>query len=429
MSRLIVNPGSPDAWEVELKPGSNALGRGETNDITLDHDSISTAHCDILVAGAGATLNDLGSTNGTFVGGQLVEQAQLSDGQLFQAGSIEIQFVADTPAPASTKPVVRMVSPQNPPIPRPPPLPSAPPSAATFCKSHPRTMARFHCPQCQVSFCELCVNTRQTGNTSTKFCRTCGAACAPLVVRPAAKAAAQPSYPGRVGDAFFYPFNRDGLVLLVTGTIFLCIINAALYLCRFAFCIGGLAMIFLSIYGIGYFTSFYRRIITATAAGEEAMPDWPDVTDFSGDILAPFGQFIGTIIASFLPAIVVSWFMLKLGPGAVAVLVVTLIGGATYFPMAFLAVSMFDSVVATNPLTVIPAIAKIPFQYLLTTVIFMVALVVKWSGDMYLPRFLPVPLLPSILSSFIGLYLLTVLMRILGVLYRDNKAKFGWFTR
>jgi len=431
MSRLVVNPGSPDAWEIELKPGSNSLGRGQDNDIALEHESISSSHCEIVVSDGGAVLKDLGSTNGTFVGGQLVEQAPLSNGQVFQAGTVELRFLADAPPRPQATPVVRIVSPAATPIPRPPPLPSPPATTAAtsaFCKSHPRTVARFHCPTCQHSFCELCVNTRQAGGVTGKFCRGCGTACFPLSVRATAKTPTRETFSGRIPDAFYYPFKRDGLVLLATGTIFLCILNSALFLCRFAFIFGLVAMLILTVYGTGYFTSFFRGIVTSSAGGEEAMPDWPDVTDFSGDILAPFLQLLGTILASFLPAIVVLWFVPNDSAFAGPALIASLSFGCAYFPMAFLAVSMLDSVVAANPAVVLPAIAKAPIKYLLTTLIFVAVMVVRWTGDTYLPRFLPIPFLPAILSSFFGLYLLTVLMRILGLLYRNNKQKFGWFN-
>ena len=301
MSRLVINPGSPDAWEIELKPGPNSLGRNEENDIALDHDSISSSHCEIIVSEDAALLKDLGSTNGTFVGGQLVEQAALSHGQSFQAGSVELRFLADTP----TAPVVRIVSTSGVSIPRPPPLPSTPSAAAPgYCKSHPRTAARFHCPKCRLSFCEICVNTRQTGGITAKYCRSCGTACTPLKVRLAARAAARATFASELANAFYYPLKRDGLTLLATGTIFLTLLNGALYLCQFAPIYGWVASGILGIYGIGYFSSALRRIVTSSATGEEAMPDWPDVTDFSGDILGPFLQLVGTLIISFLPA---SW--------------------------------------------------------------------------------------------------------------------------
>ena len=298
MARLVVNPGSSDSWQIDLKPGSNSLGRSEENDISLNHDSISTAHCEIIVSGDAALLKDLGSTNGTYVEGELVEQAPLRDGQLFQAGHVELRFLADAPA----TPVVRVVPPETARIPRPTPLPSASASSrAARCKSHPRTAARFHCPKCQHSFCELCVNTRPLGDPARKFCRSCGTECPPLKVRAVPKPLTREMFAQQVANAFYFPFKRDGFILLVAGTVFLCVLNAARFFAAFAPIYGLMATLIIAVGGTGYFTSFFRRIVTGSATGEETMPDWPDITDFSSDILGPFLQLLGTLAVCFYP--------------------------------------------------------------------------------------------------------------------------------
>jgi hypothetical protein len=426
MARLVVNPDSSDAWQIDLKPGSNSLGRSEENDVALNHDSISSSHCEIIVSGDGALLKDLGSTNGTFVEGELVEQAPLRDGQVFQAGHVEMRFLADAPA----TPMVRVVPPETARIPRPPPVPSVlVSSSAARCKSHPRTAARFHCPKCHHSFCELCVNTRPLGDPARKFCRTCGTECPPLKVRAAPKAPPRARFVQQVAQAFYFPLRRDGFILLAAGTFFLCVLNTAQFFSSFAPLYGLMATLILGVGGTGYLTSFFRRIVTGSATGEETMPDWPDITDFTSDILWPFLQLLGTLTVSFLPAIVVLLFVPKDYAFSSALRTAAFILGCAYFPMAFLAVSMLDSIAAANPIMVLPAILKVPLKYFLTVGVFAGVLVVAWTGDTHLPAFLPVPLVPTILSSFLGLYLLTVLMRVLGLLYRDSKEALHWFKR
>jgi len=41
MNRLVVNPARADAWEIELKPGVNRLGRGDANDFKIVDASVS----------------------------------------------------------------------------------------------------------------------------------------------------------------------------------------------------------------------------------------------------------------------------------------------------------------------------------------------------------------------------------------------------
>ena len=90
--RLLVNPGTPQAWEIQLKSGANRIGRREANDFQVPHVSVSGTHCEIMVSSAGAILKDLGSTNGTFVNGVPVHEAILQSGQHVQLGSVDMVF-------------------------------------------------------------------------------------------------------------------------------------------------------------------------------------------------------------------------------------------------------------------------------------------------------------------------------------------------
>jgi DNA-binding winged helix-turn-helix (wHTH) protein len=77
-------------WEelvIPLKPGENLLGRDEDAAVRVDGPGVSRHHARIVVAGGGATLEDLGSKNGTFLRGQRLEAPTLlRDGETFQLG-------------------------------------------------------------------------------------------------------------------------------------------------------------------------------------------------------------------------------------------------------------------------------------------------------------------------------------------------------
>ena len=94
-NRLLVNPGTPQAWEIDLKPGVNRIGRGEQNDFTINHPSISTQHCELTVTDTEVRLKDLGSTNGTFVERVPVTEIQLYNGQHVQFGAVDMMFESD----------------------------------------------------------------------------------------------------------------------------------------------------------------------------------------------------------------------------------------------------------------------------------------------------------------------------------------------
>ena len=109
MNRLLVNPGTPQAWEITLKPGQNRLGRADQNDFQVNHPSVSGLHCEIVVSSAGVLLKDLGWTNGTYVNRAPVHEALLQTGQQVHLGGVEMLFEAVSPA-AAPAPVAAAVA-------------------------------------------------------------------------------------------------------------------------------------------------------------------------------------------------------------------------------------------------------------------------------------------------------------------------------
>jgi hypothetical protein len=77
----------------ELSPHSaTSLGRSKANDLVLDDASVSSQHCRIRPDGAGFTLLDLKSTNGTFVNERRVTTHKLAEGDVIRLGEIQLQF-------------------------------------------------------------------------------------------------------------------------------------------------------------------------------------------------------------------------------------------------------------------------------------------------------------------------------------------------
>src|SRR5262249_19467075 len=54
--------------------------------------TVSRHHCAIRVTPRGYQLRDLGSTNGTFVGGHMIEIAYLKPGTVFRVGTVNVKF-------------------------------------------------------------------------------------------------------------------------------------------------------------------------------------------------------------------------------------------------------------------------------------------------------------------------------------------------
>jgi DNA-binding winged helix-turn-helix (wHTH) protein len=79
--------------ELVLSEGPNVLGRSHRAAVFLDSTSVSRGHARIVVAGRQATLEDLGSKNGTFWRGSRIAAAvRLSDGDAIRVGSVPMTF-------------------------------------------------------------------------------------------------------------------------------------------------------------------------------------------------------------------------------------------------------------------------------------------------------------------------------------------------
>ncbi len=81
--------------EVGLREGTTVLGRDESADVLVVDASVSRRHARIEVRSEGATLEDLGSKNGTFRGQKRVTSpVPLSNGDEIRLGSVFLRFVS-----------------------------------------------------------------------------------------------------------------------------------------------------------------------------------------------------------------------------------------------------------------------------------------------------------------------------------------------
>ena len=75
-----------------LAGGRTQIGRREHNDIVLDHADISWEHAQILYHGGRWWVLNVLSTNGTFVNGDTVHEAELHDGDEVAFGANRFMF-------------------------------------------------------------------------------------------------------------------------------------------------------------------------------------------------------------------------------------------------------------------------------------------------------------------------------------------------
>ena len=91
--------GAPRWWlswketTLPLSEGENVVGRHPQSDIWLDAGSVSRVHAHIVIAAGGARVEDMGSTNGTYVNGiRVTSRHPLVDGSTVTFGSEETVF-------------------------------------------------------------------------------------------------------------------------------------------------------------------------------------------------------------------------------------------------------------------------------------------------------------------------------------------------
>jgi hypothetical protein len=447
MARLIVNPGLPSAWEIPLRPGINSIGRGAANSFVVTDPSISTSHCQIELRDDSAIIRDLGSTNGTYLNRAKINESALQAGNTVHLGGVEMLFHSDSQAPviamppppgplrpaiAVARPTMRVAVPTAAParnLAETPIEEEAPtPPVSQNCKFHPKTPGRLFCNHCNHFFCELCVTSRSTGGVPKKFCRHCGAECTAVqvhITRPVTK-----GFFAQVPGVFVYPFRGSGFLVLIVATMLFAALER----------MSGIASILITIAAVGYLFSFMQTIIHSTAAEDNEMPGLPGMDDlFMGCF-----RLLGCVLISFGIAIglaCLGYFKEEMRDTAYMGAIAGVVFGCIYFPMALLAVAMKDSVAAANPLVVMPAIFKAPLEYLVTVVLLGAVFGIRVLGgvvvtmlsmDTYTTRDMSKLLLTLGLSafwSFISVYLLTVNMRLLGLLYVTKKDKLGWFRR
>jgi serine phosphatase RsbU (regulator of sigma subunit) len=78
---------------VPIAPGGMVIGRSPPADLVVPAAEISRRHCRIDIEGDRASITDLGSTNGTFIGGERVEQpTRLRNGSRLSLGSFAMRY-------------------------------------------------------------------------------------------------------------------------------------------------------------------------------------------------------------------------------------------------------------------------------------------------------------------------------------------------
>jgi hypothetical protein len=202
MTELVLT-GISQPWVIELRPGLNRLGRNPTNDFRIAEVSVSGFHCEITMSEDATTVRDLGSTNGTFIDGEPIQESVIRTGQVLRLGRAELRLETQLPTVA--------IPPLSPP-------PQAVvqtylPDGAAACLNHPGRAANYKCTHCEHPFCRNCVRVLGlAGGQSMVFCPSCNARCDPLAERAPEETSPEPvkkpSFFGRLTETLKLPFKH-----------------------------------------------------------------------------------------------------------------------------------------------------------------------------------------------------------------------------
>ena len=102
MAKIIISSEDKVIKEVELAKERVTIGRKPYNDIVIDHKAVSGQHATITLMLEDAILEDLGSTNGTFVNGEKVYRQKIVDGDKVSIAVFELKYVASPAKIAAT---------------------------------------------------------------------------------------------------------------------------------------------------------------------------------------------------------------------------------------------------------------------------------------------------------------------------------------
>ena len=95
MPKMIVSIDGVVIKEVQLTKERTSLGRRPYNDIVIDNLAVSGEHAVLHMSDDEVEIEDLGSTNGTYVNGKAAKRQALRNGDTVEVGKYKIRFHGD----------------------------------------------------------------------------------------------------------------------------------------------------------------------------------------------------------------------------------------------------------------------------------------------------------------------------------------------
>jgi pSer/pThr/pTyr-binding forkhead associated (FHA) protein len=134
MPKMIVSIDGVVIKEVQLTKDRTTLGRRPYNDIVIDNLAVSGEHAVLQMSGNEVYLEDLNSTNGTYINGKAVKKQLLQNSDTIEIGKYKIKYINEVAGPTFEKTMILKPGTVMPPV-------QAPAAAAAGSAAQPPASA------------------------------------------------------------------------------------------------------------------------------------------------------------------------------------------------------------------------------------------------------------------------------------------------
>ena len=221
-------------------------------------------------------------------------------------------------------------------------------------------------------------------------------------------------------DIFLYPFNFAGVIQLIGLWLLIFL------LCPLVIALLGLGTEYIPIVyflPVAYSLYYFAECIRDSAAGARRAPDLrtspakPDRWDYISQLLV----VVGSIAVCFSPVAV--YYIVTERSDLIYWLILAC--GGFFFPMVLLAVVLFDSFTALNPILIIGSISRTLPSYCGMVLFFYAGALLFMEIDSPVNRFWLLPMVPFLIKG-VQLYMIIVAVGLLGRFYHQNEKKLDW---
>lgn len=110
MAKLILSMDNRVLKDIRLDKERTSIGRKRHNDVQIDNLAVSGEHALVITILNDSFLEDLDSTNGTFVNGQPVKKHFLQNGDTIELGNYRLKYVNESSEAASAPDLERKIT-------------------------------------------------------------------------------------------------------------------------------------------------------------------------------------------------------------------------------------------------------------------------------------------------------------------------------